>query len=109
MAQRSKLAQRSALCVLTSLLSATGIGIGLTGCIVPGMSTFVMKPERIAPPPFEEIAQSAPSGDSGQNGRPAQDGGRGEPRRELVFPEPSALPPPSQAKEGARLFSPKAG
>ena len=99
MPQQVKPTGRSALCVLTYLLSATGIGTGLTGCIVPGMSTFVMKPERIAPPPFEEIAQSAPSGDSGQNGRPAQDGGRGEPRRELVFPETSDLPPPSQAKE----------
>jgi hypothetical protein len=99
MPQRSKLAQRPALCVLTSLLSATGIGIGLTGCIVPGMSTFVMKPERIAPPPFEEIAQSAPSSDSGQNGRPTEDVGKGEPRRELVFPETSDLPPPSQAEE----------
>src|SRR3954466_12612662 len=98
MPQRSKLAQRPALCVLTSLLSATGIGIGLTGCIVPGMSTFIMKPERIVPPPFEEIAQVAPSGDSEQNSRPAQDVGRGEPRRELVSPETSDLPPP-QVKE----------
>jgi hypothetical protein len=98
MPQHARSAGRSALCVLTSLLSATGVVVGLTGCIVPGTSTFVMKPERIVPPPFEEIVQSAPSGDGEQNSRPAQDGGRGEPRRELVFPETSDLPPP-QIKE----------
>jgi len=95
MARRAKptgrLTGRLALCALTYLLCATGIGIGLTGCVVPGTSTFVMKPERIVPPPSQKIARPAASDGSEQNSR-------GEPRRELVFPKTSDLPSPRVKK-----------
>ena len=91
MARRAKPTGRLALCALTYLLCATGIGIGLTGCVVPGTSTFVMKPERIVPPPSQKIARPAASDGSEQNSR-------GEPRRELVFPKTSDLPSPRVKK-----------
>ena len=91
MARPAKPTGRSALCGLPYLLCATGIGIGLTGCVVPGMSTFVMKPERIVPPPSQKIAQPAASDGSEQNSK-------GEPRRELVFPKMSDLPSPRVKK-----------
>jgi len=89
---------RSAVRVFGWFLISAGIGSGLAGCVVPGTSTFIMRPERIAPPPLEEIAPSAPPDDGHQNNRLARSAAREEPRRELAVPDTSDLPPP-QARE----------
>jgi hypothetical protein len=91
--QPSKPTGSAALSAIAWILSATGIGGGLAGCVIPGTSTFAFKPEPIAPPPVLEIPQPAPSEATEQNSRPAQGVVREAPRRELTVPGTSVLKP----------------
>ncbi len=78
------------------ILVAAGLSCGLASCVVPGASTFVIKPEPVAAPPLSEIAGAVPVATE-QTIRPASDAARDAPRRELVFPNTDDLPSP-QAK-----------
>jgi DNA uptake protein ComE-like DNA-binding protein len=91
--QPSKPTGSAALSAIAWILSATGIGGGLAGCVIPGTSTFAFKPEPIALPPVVEISQPAPSEATEQNSRPAQGVIREAPRRELTVPGTSVLKP----------------
>jgi hypothetical protein len=93
MRREAKPTGRSALCTLARVLSATGIASSLAGCVVPGTSTFALKPATV-PPPFEDASQLGPLNAADQTTRPAQDGAGDAPRRELAFPETSELKPP---------------
>src|SRR4051812_47966777 len=97
MPREAKPTGHPALCALARLLSATGIVSGLVGCIVPGTSTFALKPAMVAPPPFEDASQLAPLNAADQTTRPARDVAEDAPRRELAFPETSELKPPQAA------------
>ncbi len=73
MPQSAKPTGTSALCAIAWILTAAVIGSGLAGCVVPGTSTFVFKPEPMVPPPFVEVSQPALSEVTEQNKRPAQE------------------------------------
>ena len=91
MSQPAKLTGRAALRAIAWTLTAAGIGSGLAGCVVPGESTFAVKPVPVAPPPLSEIAQPLTTETPEQNIRPGQDVATDAPRRELTFPETSDL------------------
>ena len=94
MAQPTKPTGRAALRAIACILSIVGIGGGLAGCVVPGESTFAVKPVPVAPPSFSEIAQPVATETPEQSIRPGQNGATDASRRELTFPETNDLPPP---------------
>ena len=96
MSQPAEPTGRAALRAIAWTLTAAGIGSGIAGCVVPGESTFAVKPVPVAPPSLSEIAQPVATETPEQNIRPGQDQdvATDVPRRELTFPETNDLPPP---------------